>query len=108
MNVIPGPPDAGLTPAESSKHLASPDTNPQNTSPQATNPQNPRRDGGRGRGPRTVTAAEKAQAREVSLRRIGQLFAPYRWQLGIVTVIIAASSVVGLAAPFLLRAVIDN
>ena len=63
---------------------------------------------GRGGGPRTVTAAEKAQARDVSLRRIGRLFAPYRWQLGIVTVIIAASSVVGLAAPFLLRAVIDN
>jgi ATP-binding cassette, subfamily B, bacterial len=63
---------------------------------------------GRGGGPRTVTAAEKAQAREVSLRRIGRLFAPYRWQLAIVTVIIAASSVVGLASPFLLRAVIDN
>jgi ATP-binding cassette, subfamily B, bacterial len=63
---------------------------------------------GRGGGPRTVTAAEKAQARQVSLRRIGRLFAPFRWQLGIVTVIIAASSVVGLASPFLLRAVIDN
>ncbi len=55
-----------------------------------------------------MTAAEKAQAREVSLRRIGALFTPYRWQLGIVTAIIAASSVVGLASPFLLRAVIDN
>ena len=63
---------------------------------------------GRTRGPRTVTAAEKAQAREVSLRRIARLFTPYRWQLGIVTAIIAASSVVGLASPFLLRAVIDN
>jgi ATP-binding cassette, subfamily B, bacterial len=63
---------------------------------------------GRGGGPRTVTAAEKAQAHEVSLRRIGRLFAPYRWQLGIVTAIIAASSVVGLASPFLLRAVIDT
>ena len=63
---------------------------------------------GRGSGQRTVTAAEKAQAREVSLRRIGRLFAPYRWQLGIVTAIIAASSVVGLASPFLLRAVLDN
>ncbi len=62
---------------------------------------------GRG-GPRTVTAAEKVQAREVSLRRIGRLFTPYRWQLGIVTAIIAASSVVGLASPFLLRAVIDD
>jgi ATP-binding cassette, subfamily B, bacterial len=44
----------------------------------------------------------------VSLRRIGRLFAPYRWQLVIVTAIIVASSVVGLASPFLLRAVIDT
>jgi ATP-binding cassette, subfamily B, bacterial len=57
---------------------------------------------------RTVTAAEKAQAHEVSLRRIGSLFAPYRWHLAIVTAIIAASSIVGMASPFLLRAVIDT
>ena len=63
---------------------------------------------GRARGGRTVTAAEKAQAREVSLRRIGALFTPYRWQLAIVTAIIVASSIVGLASPFLLRAVIDT
>ncbi len=44
----------------------------------------------------------------MSLRRIGKLFTPYRWPLGIVTAIIAASSVVSLASPFLLRAVIDN
>ncbi len=62
---------------------------------------------GRRRSPHTVTAAEKAQAREVSLRRIGRLFLPYKWQLATVTVIIVASSVVGLASPFLLRAVID-
>ena len=55
-----------------------------------------------------MTAAEKAQAREVSLRRIGQLFIPYRWPLAIVTAIIVASSIVGLASPFLLRAVIDT
>ncbi len=60
------------------------------------------------RSSRAVSAAEKAQARTVSLRRIGRLFTPYRWQLAIVTVIIVASSVVGLASPFLLRAVIDN
>ena len=76
--------------------MASPETNKETTR------------AGRGHGPRTVTAAEKAQAREVSLRRIGRLFTPYRWQLGIVTAIIAASSVVGLASPFLLRAVIDD
>ena len=73
-------------------------------------PQTTREPSARGRqhGPRTVTAAEKAQAREVSLRRIGRLFTPYRWQIGIVTAIIVASSVVGLASPFLLRAVIDK
>jgi ATP-binding cassette subfamily B protein len=73
--------------------------------PQQTNRDNNK---GRTRGPRTVTAAEKAQARDVSLRRIGRLFTPYRWQLAIVTAIIAASSIVGLASPFLLRAVIDT
>jgi ATP-binding cassette subfamily B protein len=69
-----------------------------------TNRDMPRRD----RSPKTVTAAEKTQAREVSLRRIGRLFGPYRWQLTIVTAIIVASSLVGLASPFLLRAVIDT
>jgi ATP-binding cassette subfamily B protein len=64
----------------------------------------PRRD----RGKRTVTAAERAQAREVSLRRIGHLFVPYRWQLTVVTGIIVASSLVGVVSPFLLRAVIDT
>jgi len=63
---------------------------------------------GRARGPRTVTAAEKEQARGVSLRRIGRLFTPYRGQLTIVTAIIVASSIVGLASPFLLRAIIDT
>ena len=62
----------------------------------------------RGRGSRAVTPAERAQARQVSLRRIAVLFAPYRWQLAIVTAVIVASSLVGLASPFLLRAVIDT
>jgi ATP-binding cassette, subfamily B, bacterial len=44
----------------------------------------------------------------VSLRRIGRLFTPYRWQMALVTVIIAASSVVTVASPFLLRAIIDT
>jgi ATP-binding cassette, subfamily B, bacterial len=63
---------------------------------------------GRDRGRPAVTAAEKAQAREVSLRRIGRLFGPHRWQLAVVTALIVASSLVGLASPFLLRAVIDT
>jgi ATP-binding cassette, subfamily B, bacterial len=65
------------------------------------------RDGGRGRGSRTVTAAQKAQAHRVSLRRIGHLFAPYRWQMALVIAIIIASSLVGVVSPFLLRAIID-
>ena len=69
---------------------------------------NPDTNRGRSHGPRTVTAAEKQQARGVSLRRIGQLFTPYRGQLAIVTAIIVASSIVGLASPFLLRAIIDT
>src|SRR3954466_3523942 len=65
------------------------------------------------RGPRSVTAsplsaAEKAQAREVSLRRIARLFAPHRWSVAAVTALIALSSVVAMASPFLLRAVIDH
>jgi ATP-binding cassette, subfamily B, bacterial len=63
---------------------------------------------GRGRGARSVTAAEKAQAHEVSLRRIGRLFVPYRLQMAIVTVIIVASSLVSIVSPFLLRAIIDT
>jgi ATP-binding cassette, subfamily B, bacterial len=86
--------DRSPSPTGKSHHLASPDRSPGG--------------GGRNRGTRTVTAAEKAQAREVSLRRIGRLFTPYRWQIALVSAIIAASSVVGLASPFLLRAVIDN
>jgi ATP-binding cassette, subfamily B, bacterial len=58
--------------------------------------------------PRSVTAAEKAQAREVSLRRIARLFAPHRWPIAVVTALIVASSVVAMASPFLLRAVIDD
>ncbi|GIM94996.1 ABC transporter ATP-binding protein [Paractinoplanes toevensis] len=54
------------------------------------------------------TAAEKAQAREVSLRRIGSLFTTHRWSLGIVVLIIVLSSIIAMASPFLLRAVIDD
>lgn len=63
---------------------------------------------GRFRTPDKPTAAEKQQAREVSLRRITRLFAPYRGSVLVVVAIIAAASVVGLASPFLLRAVIDT
>ncbi|MEU7847856.1 ABC transporter ATP-binding protein [Micromonospora parva] len=63
---------------------------------------------GRDRGHRTVSAEEKTQAREVSLRRIGRLFTPHRPALAAVIAIIVASSIIAMASPFLLRAVIDR
>ncbi|MEU8421300.1 ABC transporter ATP-binding protein [Micromonospora sp. NPDC048835] len=63
---------------------------------------------GRDRGHRTLSAEEKTQAREVSLRRIGRLFTPHRPALAAVTAIIVVSSVIAMASPFLLRAVIDR
>ena len=65
------------------------------------------RDRGRLRVPDKPSAAEKQQAREVSLRRIARLFTPYRWSVLGVVAIIVASSIVGLASPFLLRGIID-
>lgn len=52
-------------------------------------------------------AAERAQAQNVSLRRIGALFADHRLSLAVVTAIIAAASMVNMVSPFLLREVID-
>lgn len=57
---------------------------------------------------RTVSPAEKAQAREVSLRRIGGLFTAHRGPLATVVAIIVASSIIAMATPFLLRTVIDR
>ncbi|WP_455769056.1 ABC transporter ATP-binding protein [Micromonospora chalcea] len=61
-----------------------------------------RRDG------RTVSPAEKAQARDVSLRRIGGLFTAHRGPLATVVAIIVASSIIAMATPLLLRTVIDR
>ena len=63
---------------------------------------------GRTRGKKKLTAAEIAQARSVSLRRIGALFTDHRRPLAVVVLTIVASSVVGMASPFLLREVIDT
>jgi len=46
---------------------------------------------------RTVSPAEKSQARSVSLRRIGRLFRPYKGTLLIVVLIIMASSIISMA-----------
>ncbi|MEU8659441.1 ABC transporter ATP-binding protein [Actinoplanes philippinensis] len=54
-----------------------------------------------------MTPAEKAQARAVSLRRIGALFIGHRRQLAVVVAVIVLSSVIAMGSPFLLREVID-
>ncbi|MFI2710970.1 ABC transporter ATP-binding protein [Micromonospora sp. NPDC018662] len=55
-----------------------------------------------------MSPAEKAQARDVSLRRIGGLFTAHRGPLAAVVAIIVASSIIAMASPFLLRTVIDR
>jgi ATP-binding cassette subfamily B protein len=63
---------------------------------------------GKGRGAaRTLTPAEKAQARAVPLRRIGALFVGHRRHLAVVVAVIIVSSVISMGSPFLLREVID-
>ncbi|HWN25837.1 MAG TPA: ABC transporter ATP-binding protein [Actinomycetospora sp.] len=57
---------------------------------------------------RELRAEEAEQARRVSLRRIARLFRPHRGPLAVVVAVIVASSIVALASPFLLRAVIDD
>src|ERR1700739_105732 len=44
----------------------------------------------------------------VPLRRIIRLFRPYRWSLLFVLILVAASSLVSLINPFLIRAIIDT
>jgi ATP-binding cassette subfamily B protein len=66
--------------------------------------------GGGGRGPaRLDPEARKQLARHpVSLGRIVALFAPHKVTIGVLVVLITASSVINLAQPFLVRAVIDD
>jgi len=44
----------------------------------------------------------------VPLRRIARLFSPYRGRLGAVLALIGLSALLGMASPFLLRAVLDR
>ncbi|WP_442240714.1 ABC transporter ATP-binding protein [Rhodococcus sp. TAF43] len=59
---------------------------------------------------RKIDPADRAQLEDspVSLRRIGSLFAPYRWQIAVVMALIVVSSTISLANPFLVREVIDR
>ncbi|MEP9380853.1 ABC transporter ATP-binding protein [Nocardioides sp. KR10-350] len=66
--------------------------------------------GGRdGRDP-TNNKADRQQLADapVSLRRIARLFAPFKARLAVVVGLIIASSVIGLAQPFLVKHVIDQ
>ncbi len=66
--------------------------------------------GGRVPGPQQKSSADIRQLAEhpVSVRRIMRLFRPHRLGLSIVIVLIMATSLVGLATPFLTRALIDS
>ncbi len=65
--------------------------------------------GGRGGGVLTVDPQDRARLAEapVSLRRVLALFRPHRAPIAVVVAIIVATSVVGLAQPFLVREVVD-
>ena len=63
-----------------------------------------------GRGPDTIDPADRDQLAEspVPMRRVLALFGPHRRSVAVVTAIIVAISVISMASPFLLRAVIDD
>ena len=54
-----------------------------------------------------LSTAQNPKNPRVPMRRILRLFQPYRWSLGFVLLLVAASSLVSLVNPFLIRAVID-
>lgn len=62
------------------------------------------------RGPARIDPRDRAQLAEspVSWQRIAALFRPHRGSLIVVVAAVVAASLVGLAQPFLLRAVIDD
>jgi ATP-binding cassette subfamily B protein len=51
---------------------------------------------------------EDPAVRRANLRRVSSLFRPYRLRLGLVLALIGISSLLGIASPFLLRAVLDT
>ncbi|QBF45510.1 ABC transporter ATP-binding protein [Janibacter limosus] len=59
---------------------------------------------------RRIDPQDRAQLAEspVSARRIIGYFRPHRWQVAVVVGLIVASSLIAMASPFLLRAIIDD
>jgi ATP-binding cassette subfamily B protein len=65
--------------------------------------------GGEGRGSqRAEVRPEDVPDRDVSLRRIGRLFIPYRLRLGLLLGLIFLGSILSVASPFLLREAVDG
>ena len=62
-----------------------------------------------GRGPMTIDPRDRARLAEapVPMARVLALFRPHRARIGVVVAIIVATSVIGLAQPFLVREVVD-
>ncbi|MGO4384090.1 ABC transporter ATP-binding protein [Specibacter sp. RAF43] len=62
------------------------------------------------RGPARINPADRTQLKQypVSLRRIAALFAPHKVTIVVVMFLISASSIIGLAQPFLLRGILDT
>lgn len=62
------------------------------------------------RGPARINPEDKVRIKShpVSLRRIAALFGPHKGTIAVVALLISASSVIGMAQPFLVRGVIDN
>ncbi|GAA3320677.1 ABC transporter ATP-binding protein [Arthrobacter ramosus] len=75
--------------------------------------QNPHRPGAGarnpGRGPARLNPADRTQLKQhpVSLKRIAGLFTPHKVTIAAVVLLISASSIIGLAQPFLVRHIID-
>lgn len=63
-----------------------------------------------GRTPEKIDPRDRAQLDEspVSLRRVAALFGPHRRTVAVVTATIVVISIISMASPFLLRAVIDD
>ena len=59
---------------------------------------------------RRIDPQDRAQLAEspVSARRVIGYFRPHRWQVAVVVGLIVASSLISMASPFLLRAIIDD
>lgn len=88
--------------------LGRPQTPPARLAPHRREPPSDR--GHRRPGIARLDPADSAQLRDhpVSVRRIATIFAPHRGRLAVVVALIVASSVLGLATPFLTKHVIDD